>query len=183
VLATIVPTVKNLTKIGPGTVGITLGRNPQGAASQIGDAFRPLTEQPRLIAVSAAGAVGIWALEATDVISHWSFFVASIVWILAVSPNLPALLATDARRRIVGGLWLAIGVALAAGIDWGTALDATGKRIILIIGLVALFGVGAQRISENSPRVHKASPDLAGLNASFTRDEIELAEQKVGVVL
>ena len=183
VLATIVPTVKNLTKIGPGTVGITLGRNPQGAASQIGDAFRPLTEQPRLIAVSAAGAVGIWALEATDVISHWSFFVASIVWILAVSPNLPALLATDARRRIIGGLWLAIGVALAAGIDWGTALDATGKRIVLTIGLVALFGVGAQRFAENSPRMHAASPDLAGLNAPFTREEIELAEQKVGVVL
>jgi hypothetical protein len=183
VLATIVPTVKNLTKIGPGTVGITLGRNPQGAASQIGDSFRPLTEQPRLIAISAAGAVGIWALDATEVISHWSFFVTSIVWILAVSPNLPALLATDARRRIISGAWLAIGVAIAAGVDWGTALDATGKRIVLTIGLVALFGVGAQRFAENSPRIHTASPDLAGLDTSFTREEIELAEQKVGVVL
>jgi len=54
---------------------------------------------------------------------------------------------------------------------------------VLTIGLVALFGVGAQRFAENSPRMHAASPDLAGLNASFTREEIELAEQKVGVVL
>ena len=183
VLATIVPTVKNLTKIGPGTIGITLGRNPQGAASQIGDAFRPLTQQPRLVTISLTGAVAIWALTTVDAISHWTFFVTMIVWVLAVSPNLPALLAADRGRRLVAGAWLAIGLAVSAGIDWGTALDATGKRIIVIVGLVALFGVGAQRFTENAPRVHTASPDLAGLDTAFTREEIEVAEQKIGVVI
>jgi branched-chain amino acid transport system permease protein len=183
VLATIVPSVKNLTKIGPGTIGITLGRNPQGAAAQIGDSFRPLTEQPRLIAISAAGAVGIWALDTTNVISHWSFFVASVVWILAISPNLPALMAAAPARRAMAVAWLAIAMVIAAGVDWGTALDATGKRIILIIGLVALFGVGAQRLLESAPRMHDSSPDLAGLDRDFDREEIELAEQKIGVVL
>ena len=120
-------------------MGITLGRNPQGAAAQIGDSFRPLIEHRPSTTVAAIGAVGIWALDAADVISHWSFFMASVVWILAVCPNLPALFATSTRRRVVATAWLAIGMLVAAGVDWGTALDATGQRIIVLIGLVALF--------------------------------------------
>lgn len=183
VLATIVPTVKNLTKIGPGTIGITLGRNPQGAAAQIGDAFRGMMQRGRLVGVACAGAFVIWALTTVDALSHWSFFVTMIVWTLAVAPNLPNLASAERGRRIVAGAWLAVGLGVAGGIDWSTALDATGKRIIVTIGLVALFGVGAQRLTENAPRVHAASPDLAGLGVAFTREEIETAEQKIGVVI
>ena len=92
-------------------------------------------------------------------------------------------MAAPTRRRVMAGVWLAIGMVIAAGIDWGTALDATGQRIILIIALVALFGVGAQRLLESAPRLHTSSPDLAGLDREFGREEIELAEQKIGVVL
>jgi hypothetical protein len=78
---------------------------------------------------------------------------------------------------------LAVGILLSATIDWSSALDATGKRLIATILFVALFGVGAQRISESNPRVHVDSPDTIGLSRDFTLDEIDGAERSLGVTL
>ena len=68
-------------------------------------------------------------------------------------------------------------------IDWDNAVDSTGKRLIALVLLIALFGVGAQRLTENAPRLHRASPDLIGLNTSFTDEELDRAERELGVVL
>jgi len=183
VLGSIVPTVKNLTKVGPGVIGVTLGRNPNGAASQTADNFRSLQDRWYLIAVAAFGAVGIWALNALGTISHWSFFVAGVFWFLAVTPNLVALTSNEAKRRSFAVLYLAAGLALAALVDWGTALDATGKRLIAMGFLIAVFGLGAQRITESAPRMHRSSPDLVGLSESFSDEQIAEAERGLGVVL
>ena len=45
VLASVVPSMSNISKILPGTIGISLGRNPNGAAVQTADAFRPLAQR------------------------------------------------------------------------------------------------------------------------------------------
>jgi len=183
VLGSIVPTVKNLTKVGPGVIGVTLGRNPNGAASQTADSFRTLQHRWNLIAIAAFGAIGIWALNTLGTISHWSFFIAGVFWLLAVTPNLVALTSKDSRRRLIALLLLAVGLALAALVDWGTALDATGKRLIAMGFLIAVFGLGAQRTMESAPRIHRSSPDLVGLSEPFSDEEISETERRLGVVL
>ena len=183
VLASIVPSVSNVSKILPGTIGITLGRNPNGAASQVADNFRVLVGRWMLIGFAGTGAVVLWALSTVGTIDHWQFFVASVVWILAVTPNLPNLLTASGARRAIASGWLVVGVALAAIINWDTSLDATGKRLVATGLMVALFGVGAQRLCESAPRVHRASPDVLGLNDDFTLDDIDTAERALGVTI
>ncbi len=183
VLAGIVPTVKNLTKVGPGVIGVTLGRNPNGAASQTADNFRTLQRRWNLLAITGAGAVGIWALNAVGAISRWSFFIAGVFWFLAVTPNLVAMTSSSARRRLIAIVYLGLGLALAAAVDWSTTLDATGKRLIAMAFLIAVFGLGAQRTLESTPRLLHSSPDLAGLSEPFSDEEIARAESGLGVVL
>ncbi|MFM7756509.1 MAG: ABC transporter permease subunit [Actinomycetota bacterium] len=183
VLATVVPSVRNWTKVGPGLIGVTLGRNPSGAASQTADNFRSLQGRWSLLAASALGGIGIWALNALEIISHWSFFVAAMFWFLAVTPNLVDLTSGSPRRRITATALLVIGLVVAAGVDWATALDATGQRLIAMIFLIAVFGLGARRTLETAPRLHRDSPDLVGLAEPFSDAEITLAERRLGVTL
>jgi hypothetical protein len=183
VLATVVPTLKNVTKILPGTIGITLGRNPSGAVNQIADAYRSLTNRWNLLAFAAAGGIVIWILDAQYVISHWAFFIAGVFWILAVTPNLVGIMQAPKTRRIIASSYLGIGFIVAISVDWDNAVDSTGKRLIALILLIALFGVGAQRIAENAPRVHRSSPDVIGLTKDFTDEELDRAERELGVVI
>jgi hypothetical protein len=184
ILASVVPSLKNVSKILPGTIGITLGRNPSGAAVQTAESFRSLQNRWGLIGVSGAGAVAIWALAATDVVSHWSFVVTGVVWFLAVTPNLPAIVdCTHPIRRVSTILYLLVGLLVAGGIDWGTALDVTGQRLVTIVVLVAVIGLGGRRLSENEPRVPKDSPDALGLDRSFTGEEIERTERELRVTI
>ena len=125
--------------------------------------------------------MGVWALATLDVVSHWSFFVTGVLWVLAVTPNLPAIIDASGARRATAVAILTVGLVLAAGIDWGTALDATGQRLIAVVVMVAIFGVGAQRVLELAPRVHRSSPDTIGLDRAFTREEIETAEHELRV--
>jgi hypothetical protein len=178
-----VPTLKNVAKILPGTIGVTLGRNPSGAAAQIGDAFRTLLNRWGLLAFSASGAFLIWVLDAQYVISHWAFFIGGIFWILAVTPNLVAIVDGTSSRRYFAGAFLSIGVVVSLSIDWDNAVDSTGKRLIALILIIAFFGVGTQRLAEESPRLHRASPDAVGLTADFTDEELDHAERELGVVL
>ncbi|MDA3000638.1 MAG: branched-chain amino acid ABC transporter permease, partial [Actinomycetota bacterium] len=182
ILASVVPSLKNLAKVLPGTIGITLGRNPNGAALQTAESFRSLQNRWGLISFAGIGAVAIWALAAADVLSHWSFFVTGVVWFLAVTPNLAAIAdSTHPARRASTIVYLVAGLVLCGAVDWGTALDVTGQRLIAVIILVAVIGLGAQRMIENEPRVHKDSPDVLGLDRSFTGDEIERAERELRV--
>jgi len=181
VLASVVPSMSNISKILPGTIGITLGRNPSGAAVQTAESFRPLAQRWGIIGFAAVGAVGVWALAALDVVSHWSFFLTGVLWVLAVTPNLPAIFDAAPGRRLAAVSILTVGLVAAAAIDWGTALDATGQRLIALVAMVAIFGVGAQRVLERAPRVHRASPDAIGLERSFTREEIEITERALRV--
>jgi len=183
VLASVVPSLKNVSKILPGTIGITLGRNPSGAATQTAEAFRVLKGRWNLLAVVGAGAFVIWALTAADVLSHWTFVVTGVVWFLAVAPNLPLVVDSSSARRATAVVYLAAGLVITAAIDWSTALDVTGQRLIAIVILVAVIGLGAQRIMESGPRVRADSPDVIGLDRDFSGEEIEHAERELRVVI
>jgi branched-chain amino acid transport system permease protein len=183
ILATVMPAMSNVSKIAPGAIGATLGRNPDGAAVQTADAYRTLANRWMLIGVAALGAVGIWALANAGIISRWSFFISGVVWFLAVLPNLVGIAdAINVRRALAVG-FLGVGMLISAGVDWGTQLDATGKRLIAVVFLVGVFGLGAQRILENAPRMHRHSPDMVGMTDNFSDVDINEAEQRLGVVL
>lgn len=182
VLASIVPAMRNVSKVLPGTIGITLGRNPAGAAEKTAESFRPLIGRWTLIAVGIAGVVGIWAITTTGAISHWSFVFAVTVWVLTVVPNLVGVVEAGSRRW-AGIACLAIGVGVAAFVDWGDVLPSSGWRLIVLVALVGLFGPVAQRLLDTTPRVVAESLDAIGLDRPFTRREIDRAERMVGVSL
>jgi branched-chain amino acid transport system permease protein len=183
ILVAIAPAMRNIAKVLPGTIGITLGRNPSGAAEQISETYRPLHGRWGLIAVAIAGGTGVWLLANRDVISNWSFVFAITVWVLGVVPNLPALVERFDRRTQVGGAWLAAGMAAAAFIDWGTAVGSSGWRLIVLIASVATVGPIGKRLLDRSPRVRTESPDAIGLTSDLTAVEVEQTERRLGVVL
>jgi branched-chain amino acid transport system permease protein len=185
VLASAVPSMSNVAKVMPGIIGITLGRNPDGASLQVAETFRPVGRHRPSVVIGLVGAVGLWALTTTGAIGNWQFFVALVVWTLGIVPNLPGLIAGEAstRRRGMAGVWLAIGILVAAGVDWSTALPSTGSRLLAVMVLVAGFGVVSQRLLDPTPRVAKSSPDVVGLDREFTDIEIEQAERAVGAAL
>ena len=104
-------------------------------------------------------------------------------WLLAVVPNLVDLAGGSRRRRITAVTLLVVGLGVAAGVDWSTALEATGQRLIALIFLIAVFGLGARRTLETTPRLHRDSPDLMGLAEPFSDAEVSLAERRLGVTL
>lgn len=182
VLGQVVPSLKNVAKVLPGLIGISLGRNPDGAALQVADNFRPVGKHLPSTLIGIAGGIVVWSLVALDVISRWTFVFGLVVWTLAVVPNLPGLLTHPVApaRRGLAAAWLAGGLLLALGIDWSSALDATGARLLTIIILVALVGPTVQRLLDPTPRVTKESPDTVGLDRDFTDLEIDDAERAIG---
>lgn len=182
-LGTIVPTLKNVTKVLPGIVGISLGRNPDGAVPQIEEQFAPVGRHLPSLVVAIGGGVALRLLTGAGVISNWSFAIGLIVWTLAVVPNLPGLLGGEAtaRQRVVAVAWLAVAMGFAAGLDWGTVLNASGWRLLVAIILVAGGGLSARAALDTTPRTPPESPDLMGIDRDFTPAEITRAEQVVGV--
>lgn len=184
-MSKLLPTMTNIAKVLPGTIGITLGRNPNGAAQQTGESFEPLKGRWNLIAVGFVGFGALWALTNFDVVSRWSFVIALLVWVLGVVPNLPALVdTTDARARVTAAVWLAACLVVAAFVDWGEVIPSSGWRVLFLMLMVAISGPVAKRMLTPRPAAAEApeSPDLAGLRGGFTPAQVESAERGLGVV-
>ena len=58
--------VTSLTKIMPGLIGVSLGRNPAGATADMSEAVRPLSASPLSMVLAAASAIGVWILARTE---------------------------------------------------------------------------------------------------------------------
>jgi branched-chain amino acid transport system permease protein len=84
-LPDIVPSLNNFLLVTPGLIGISLGRNPNGAVAQIRDGFAPLRRSKPAIAILLAALVAVWVLRSTNVIDNWTtFFAAMVVLVLSV---------------------------------------------------------------------------------------------------
>ncbi|MFK5283172.1 hypothetical protein ACI3PL_26735, partial [Lacticaseibacillus paracasei] len=80
-------------KVAPGLIGVSLGRNPSGAAPQIAEGFRPLTKSRVASGLALGGVATLWLLARSDTISNWTFVACLTVTALAIVPLLPVLLA------------------------------------------------------------------------------------------
>src|SRR5262249_54566896 len=70
--------LSNLLLVTPGLIGVTLGRNPNGAISDMRKAFLPLRKSIPGIAFLVVALGAIWGLRAGDVIDNWTAAIAAV---------------------------------------------------------------------------------------------------------
>ena len=85
----------NLEKILPGTMGIALGRNPNGVAHDLRLGFAPLLRSRIGTAVTVVATAGVLGARLAEAISGWGFALALVAAVLV--PGL-LLRLVDARR-------------------------------------------------------------------------------------
>jgi branched-chain amino acid transport system permease protein len=77
------PFLENLNRLLPGTMGIALGRNPNGAVHDIATSFRILFDAPVALAGFMVSVATASALVLTDVTTGWGFTFALLASVLA----------------------------------------------------------------------------------------------------
>jgi branched-chain amino acid transport system permease protein len=70
------PWFENVNRVLPGTLGITLGRNPNGIAHSVREALAPLRRQPVLVAGTLVGVAAVVGLRLADVLTGGPFALA-----------------------------------------------------------------------------------------------------------
>ncbi|MFM7069264.1 MAG: ABC transporter permease, partial [Actinomycetes bacterium] len=115
--------VADFVKFAPGVTGVSLGREPDGAAPQIAAGFRAVGESTPALVVSFGGAATLWLLARLDLIGGWSFTAALLVFTVAVVPVLPLLFhPEDMGRKLAASIWLGLCTVVTAFLPWDTMI-------------------------------------------------------------
>lgn len=185
--------VKDLLAISPGMMGISLGRDPDGASPQAAAGFRSVTSSPGAVVITAGGFAAIWLVARLDHISNWSWFAASLVFLFSVVPVLPYLIGDSepARnaRTIPVIIWMVTITTITAFVPWGTMVSSNGLRVLYIFVVVIIGLRGSARIHGAMPNLRgpevasepPTSPDDIGLENPITRDQAEECARMLGV--
>lgn len=181
--------VKDLLIFAPGTMGISLGRDPEGAAPQLAAGFGAVAKSPPALVATGVGGVAIWLLARFEAIGNWSFIAASLVFIFAAVPLLPLVVAPVQfrGRRVATALWLTLGVVTAAAIPWASAIESNGMRILamlVFVGLVAVVAIGVfgtDPMQEGEVAHAAPSPDMFGIDQALTRADALDAGRALGI--
>ena len=182
--------VTDILSFTPGTIGVSLGREPDGAAPQIAAGYRAVGESVPALAVSGIGAIGLWALARADVITNWGFFAGLVVFVMCAVPLLPIVFSTEDTdgaqpRRTATGLWLVVVVVFAALFPWADQIGSNGFRILAIgvlTFLAARVAIGiAGVVPEPLRKPEVASPDELGLDRALTRSDALDAGRGLGL--
>jgi branched-chain amino acid transport system permease protein len=78
VLAKVAPRFTNLFAFLPATIGITLGRSPNGVATELSDRVAPLRRSPLAFGLVVAGVAALGVLAIAGAITGWVFTLGSI---------------------------------------------------------------------------------------------------------
>jgi branched-chain amino acid transport system permease protein len=70
----------NLSGLLPGLAGIGLGRNPNGAISEMREAFGRAWTDKRVFAALVGGEIVIWLLRVAEVYMNWTYVILAMVW-------------------------------------------------------------------------------------------------------
>jgi len=176
--------VPDLMKFTPGFMGISLGRNPSGAIGDIGNAYRAVGDSKEATGLALFGPIALWFLARSDTISNWTFVATITVMLLAIIPLLPVLIRPiPGGRALPAGIVLIVGLVATGSLDWGTALDSTGMRLVLMI-VAAMVTAGLATVVHGAvpnDRPVEASPDMLGIDRPLSRSDVFEADQALGV--
>lgn len=168
--------VPSLISFAPALMGLSLGREPDGAAPQLAVGFREVGRSPLSLVLTALGSVALWLAARLSLIGNWGFFTAGLVLALALVPLLPALLTggRDALRRGACALWLVAAVIAAALIPWGSAIGSNGVRFVAIVAFALVVGRVAVALIGYDPTVLgekpvTVAPDMIGIDEPISR--------------
>jgi branched-chain amino acid transport system permease protein len=151
-LVEVAPWFENVNRVLPGTLGITLGRNPNGIAPSVREAVAPLRRRPVVLAGALVGIAAVVALRLGEVIDGGLFAVALVAALVA---GVLAAQFLDAREPTTAGA-----ARTADGADGGHA---------------AAAGVSAGRGTDDVPL------EWAGVDRPFTDAEVAMLDRELGV--
>lgn len=176
--------VVDLLKIGPGLLGMQLGRNPAGAAAAAKEGLEPLAGRKETVTIVTVGAVVLWLAARFDVISNWSFVAAMVMWLFVLGPIIPWAFSTGWRERNIVAIGVgALLVLVGAMVDWEALTASNGWRVIWI-GLLA--GAGARALGLLSGMTETLHPrgapaDEIGLDGPLPRSELLDIDRALGL--
>ena len=182
--------VRDVLSFTPGMMGVSLGREPDGAAPQMAAGYRAVGDSVPSLVVAGAGAVLLWLATRADVITKWSFFAAILVFVVAVVPLCPILFAPSTPdgprpRRAATAIWLLLVVGFAAFFPWVDRIGSNGWRLIAI-GVFTFLSVRVAIgilgvVPEAMQTVAADSPDEIGLDRPLTRADALDAGRALGL--
>ncbi len=176
--------VSNLLQFTPGFIGIGLGRNPSGAISDIGDAYRQVGESRPALGCSIAGPIVLWILARSHTITNWTFVGTIIVFTLAVVPLLPVLFnPIPGGRALLTGAWLIAVVVVVGSLDWDTLVSSNGMRLLLmVLAAATAAGLAFPIHGAIPPRTEpEPSPDLLGIDRPMSAADVLEADVILGL--
>ncbi|MEI2640114.1 MAG: hypothetical protein V9F03_14130 [Microthrixaceae bacterium] len=169
--------VPNLISFTPALMGLSLGREPDGAAPQLALGFREVGKSPPALGVAAVGSTLIWLAARTSVIGNWGFVAAGMVFAFAVVPLSARRPLERSRNRQT---WRRSGMAV--GCRGGRGVHPMGEHspsqtvfdswrliaflIVISRGAIALIGFDPMSDTE---KVIAPSPDMVGINEPLSR--------------
>jgi branched-chain amino acid transport system permease protein len=97
----VAPWFENIYRVLPGTMGITLGRNPNGIVASLREGFTPLRRDVPLLVATLAGTAAVIALRLADVLTGGPFALAllGVPLGLGLAAQVRSTRAADAARR------------------------------------------------------------------------------------
>jgi branched-chain amino acid transport system permease protein len=187
--------VKDVLAFTPGLMGISLGREPDGAAPQLAAGFRAVGQSPPALGTAVGGTFLLWLVTHAGIVPKWSFVAALVVFVFAVVPLLPLLFAPSIAfgggdrvlhpRRVALGAWMAVALVVALSIPWTDGITSNGYRFLLVIVLAVLTARVAIGVSGVPPellaRPVAPSPDLIGVDRPLTKADALDAARAMGI--
>ncbi len=189
-----IPVTKIIT-IMPGFMGIQLGRNPDGASSEIARSYRALAESVPASTATGVAVVLLWIAARLEYIDNWSFVAALVVILFGVMPLVGFVLPPPGvhmpGRRTAAGIWMLFAVVVTAALPWATMVDSNGFRLLMM--LVFAFVVAGVTLGihgevdlselglETATAEEMESPDFIGLGTEITAAEAFRAGAEIGL--
>ena len=180
--------VPDLAQITPGLAGISLGKNPNGAVSQITAAYGAVGRSRTSVSIALGVPVLLWILARSGTITNWTFVATMFVFLFAVLPLVPILVSPiPGGRMLPAAIWLGVVLVGTGAIDWGTAIGSNGMKFV-VMGLttavsarVAIIAHGAVPAIPGAVAEPSPSPDMVGVDRPLTRSDVLDADLALGI--
>ena len=177
----------DLTQITPGLAGVSLGKNPNGAVSQIAAAYGGVSRSRVALGIACGVPTVLWVMARSGSIGNWTFTATLLVFLFGELALVPTLLAPiPGGRALPAGLWMCFVLILTGSFDWATVITSNGMKFVAMGLIAAVAGWvtsrrARRRASGAGTRPPGPSPDLLGVDRPITRSDVLDAELALGL--